>query len=82
MYIDEGIALSIIETLESRRGLWRVMPVAHLLGQSRSGIYRMIRNGEIPVIRIGSTLRFDGKALARWIREQSVSNRLKANLPG
>lgn len=37
--------------------LLRPSEVARMLGIGRSKVYEMIRNGELPVVRIGTTLR-------------------------
>lgn len=50
---------------ESR--MYRVSVVAELLDVSPSTVYRAIEAGTLPALRIGSTVRVHGSALAGWL---------------
>ena len=53
--------------------LLRAVEVARLLGLSRSQIYQMMAGGQLPVVRIGRAVRVPKRALAEWIRTNTVS---------
>lgn len=48
------------------RVAYLVSEVAEMLGLSRSSVYRLVRSGEIPSIRYGSSVRIP----AWWVEEQ------------
>lgn len=52
--------------------LLRAVEVARLLGLSRSQIYQMMAGGQLPVVRIGRAVRVPKRALAEWIRTNTV----------
>lgn len=45
--------------------------LGEILQVSVSTLYRLCRNGEIPHIRVGRTLRFSRPAIDRWLDEMS-----------
>jgi excisionase family DNA binding protein len=45
--------------------------VAKLLGLGRSKVFAMLAVGELPVIRIGRSVRVPRAALERWIAEHT-----------
>jgi len=47
--------------------MYRVSAVARLLDVSPSTVYRAIDAGALPALRIGSTVRVHGSALAAWL---------------
>ena len=65
---------SLVEIAESRTTAWSVGELAELLNVSKRGIYALINRGKVPVVRIGTSVRLDPKAVATWIRENSTSN--------
>jgi excisionase family DNA binding protein len=54
--------------------LLRAEEVGRLLGIGRSKVYELIAAGELPVVRVGGSLRVNRLALERWI-EASTSGR-------
>lgn len=50
-----------------RRRMETVTYVMALTGYSRPAIYKMAREGRIPAIRHGRSVRFDPDALDRWL---------------
>ena len=46
--------------------------LARLLKIHRIQVYRLAAAGEIPSFRIASSVRFDPRAIARWMREKAV----------
>jgi excisionase family DNA binding protein len=52
--------------------LMRMARAAEVIGVSRTRIYELAAAGEIPTIRIGSSLRVPVAALDRWIEERTV----------
>lgn len=56
-----------------------VQQVAELLAMSTRTVQHWAKTGRLPAIRHGSLTRFDPIELARWVRENSTSPRLKTN---
>ena len=54
--------------------------VAALLGISRSQAYNLMRDGEIPSIRLRSSIRVSPTALEKYLLEQSSGNANSKNL--
>jgi excisionase family DNA binding protein len=52
---------------EPMQKLLTMADIEHVLGVSRMGAYRLIDAGELPVIRIGTRLRFDRADVAALI---------------
>ena len=44
--------------------------LADLLGLTLGTIYKKVRRGEIPVVRIGRSVRFPRDEIERWLREE------------
>jgi excisionase family DNA binding protein len=47
--------------------------LAALLSVSPLSIYKLARTRRIPSLRIGTCVRFCGKSVARWLRNQEVA---------
>ena len=47
--------------------------LARLLKLHRITVYRLAAEGEIPSFKIATAVRFDPRAVAKWIRAQAVS---------
>jgi excisionase family DNA binding protein len=58
--------------------LLRAEEVARLLSIGRTKVYELIGRGELPVVRIGRSVRIPRRALEEWIRERAAD----APLPG
>ena len=54
--------------------LLRAEDVAERLGMTTDFIYRLAREGRIPHLRFGRSLRFRSEAITRWLEEQEQSN--------
>jgi excisionase family DNA binding protein len=50
----------------------RMADAAKVLGISRSKIYALAARGDVPVVRIGGSLRIPAAALDRWLDERTV----------
>jgi excisionase family DNA binding protein len=61
-----GLA-EIVERGKSSQAI-RVRELATLLNVSPMTIYRHAKSGGIPSFRVGASLRFDPKMIARWLR--------------
>ena len=46
--------------------------VQHELGLSRSKVYEMMAAGELPVVRIGRSVRVPADKLRQWIEHQAA----------
>jgi excisionase family DNA binding protein len=62
-----------VKTAPERPMLLRISEVAEALSISRSSAYVLIRTGEIPVVRIGRSVRVSTYDLQSWIRANSSS---------
>lgn len=60
-----------LRTGESRRLLWKVPEVAEMLSLAPSYVWRLTQNGELPVVRIGRSVRVRATDLERFIDERS-----------
>jgi excisionase family DNA binding protein len=45
------------------------------LGMSRAKIYRMMQDGTLPTVRIGGSVRVPGRALYKWIEDNTKPGR-------
>ena len=63
----------LAEIVEGKKEALRVAEVARILDVSSQKIYRMAATGKIPTIRICSSIRFDPRDIAAWLRSQSSS---------
>ncbi len=57
-------------------GLLTLGETAARLGLSRSSVYRKVRSGELPAVRLGrrgTSLRVRPEALERWISEHALA---------
>jgi excisionase family DNA binding protein len=66
--------------------LLRVKEAAETLGYSRAFLYEAINRGEIPVVRLGKTVRVPKRWLERWIEQrvqawEGDGERLRNNRP-
>lgn len=50
--------------------LLKAPEVARALGLGRSKAYEMMASGELPVVRIGRSVRVSADGLRRWIEEK------------
>jgi excisionase family DNA binding protein len=57
------------------RLLLRPAEAAELLGISRSKTYEMLAAGELPSIRVRSSIRVPHQALVRWTEEHATTSR-------
>ena len=55
----------------AQRALLRAEEVAEVLGVGRSKVFELFRAGELPVIRIGRSVRVPRAALHAWIEERT-----------
>jgi excisionase family DNA binding protein len=63
-------AYSILDDLETRKGVLKVKEVAELLRVSQDSIYDLVDNRRIPAFYVGSQIRFDPKTIAFWLRKK------------
>jgi|HubBroStandDraft_1064217.scaffolds.fasta_scaffold13884_4 excisionase family DNA binding protein len=66
--------MSILKKLRDCNEPLNVKEVAKLLCVSEATIQRWVRGREIPALRIGDTIRFDGQSLADFIEEASAAS--------
>jgi excisionase family DNA binding protein len=56
----------------SLKNLLTVKEVAALLRVSTQTLYKMLEQGQIPAVKVGSQWRFDGDKIKIWIERQGV----------
>lgn len=56
----------------SLKNLLTVKEVAALLRVSTQTLYKMLEQGQIPAVKVGSQWRFDGDKIKTWIESQGV----------
>ena len=54
--------------------IWTVTDVADYLRMSRSKVYRLVKDRELPAARIGKTLRFRKDLLDNWLSQRTESS--------
>jgi excisionase family DNA binding protein len=59
------------EVIQMEKLLLRPDEVAELLSMGRSKVYALIASGEVPVVRIGKSVRVPLQALRVWTEEHS-----------
>ena len=64
--------MSIIKVLRERTKPITVAELAKLLSVAEGTVQRWVRRRQIPVIRIGDVIRFDGTLLANWIEREGA----------
>lgn len=60
--------MGIIEQIEQWQGAMTVEDLAAILNCSKKALYKRIRKGRLPAIRIGSLIRLCPEAVAAWLR--------------
>jgi excisionase family DNA binding protein len=68
---ESGEGLSGSEAF-SAGGLMTVAEVAAVMRVSNMTVYRLIKNGELPAVRVGRNYRLRGSDLERFLEERSV----------
>jgi|SRR5215469_10222547 len=66
----ENHSASLVERIERTGHALNANELAQLLNVSRITIFKHAAAGRIPAFRIGTSVRFDPKALADWLRRQ------------
>ena len=66
--------MMLAEIVEGKREALRVAEVAQILDVSIKKIYRMAAKGQIPSLKIASSIRFDPQDIAVWLRNQSSTS--------
>lgn len=66
---------------EPKRLLLRLPEAAEVLGLGRSTLYALVARGELPVVRMGRSVRVPAAALEAWVSQNTVTeNNAKALL--
>ena len=60
----------LVENLGKHQRALKVSEVADLLQVSPMTIYRAAKDGSLPSFKVGSSLRFDPKAIITWLKRQ------------
>jgi excisionase family DNA binding protein len=65
-YVSE--AKSLADQIERCRHALRAGELAELLAVSKITVFKLARAGRIPSFRVGTCVRFDPRAVAKWLR--------------
>lgn len=60
-------ALTLVQRLNRIERPLTAPALAELLGVSKITLYKMAHKGSIPSFRIATAVRFDARAIARWL---------------
>jgi excisionase family DNA binding protein len=60
------------EHLERLRHAITAKDVAEILAISPITVYKLAKEGKLPSLRIGGAVRFDPRAVAQWLRRNSI----------
>jgi excisionase family DNA binding protein len=71
----EGPSLTLADRIEGFERALTADELAALLAVSKITIFKQAKAGRIPSFRIGTCVRFDPRAVARWLRTQYVSQK-------
>ena len=63
----------LIAILERRSGMMRAAELADFLGFSPTQVYRMSEQSSIPHVRLGGSIRYDPRAISRWLRSKATA---------
>ena len=66
-----GVGFSLPQRIEGIRRAITASEVAALLSISPITVYKMAKAGRMPSFRVGTAVRFDPRALAEWLRENT-----------
>lgn len=66
------LSLDIPTRIQRRRNALTVAELAEITSLSSKQIYSLIKRGALPHYRIASSVRFDPKRTADWLRSQSA----------
>ncbi|WP_446745611.1 helix-turn-helix domain-containing protein [Silvibacterium acidisoli] len=61
----------LAEIVESKKEALRAAEVARILDVSVKKVYRMAARGQIPSLKISSSIRFDPHDISEWLKSQS-----------
>jgi excisionase family DNA binding protein len=62
--------VNLPDEIESQKNAITVQWLATKLSVSPKTLYKMVKRGRIPAIRIGTSVRFNPKAVAEWLRRR------------
>ncbi len=67
----QSVGFSLPQRIEGIRRAITASEVAALLSISPITVYKMAKAGRMPSFRVGTAVRFDPRALAEWLRENT-----------
>lgn len=61
-------------TASHEEGLWDVWWASKVLNVCEGTIYRLVKRGKLPCVRVGNRLRFRTSDLKNWMSENTTEN--------
>ena len=68
----------LAEIIEGKKEALKPEEVAQILGVSLKQIYRLAKKGQLPSLKVASSVRFDPHDVATWIRTRSTAPVIRA----
>jgi len=59
---------SVFERLANARHLLRAKDIADAMDVSVGTIFKAAKNGSLPCVRLGTSVRFDGRKVVAWLQ--------------
>jgi excisionase family DNA binding protein len=72
--LEEVRTMSILKMLRESTEPLTVAELAGLMTVTAATVLRWVRNRQVPFIRVGDVIRFDGEALADWLELEGACN--------
>jgi excisionase family DNA binding protein len=63
---------SVADQLRSHRGLINVDTLAELLDSSPKSLYAWVKQGRLPAVRLGASVKFDPFITAQWLLDRAA----------
>jgi excisionase family DNA binding protein len=70
--IDSSAPSSVADQLRNQRGLISVETLAELLNSSPKSLYAWVKQGRLPAVRLGASVKFDPFVIAGWLQERAA----------
>ncbi|MCU1251524.1 MAG: Helix-turn-helix domain [Edaphobacter sp.] len=70
--IDHSVPCSVATTIERHRGMLTPAKLADLLAVSPKSIYAWVKQGTLPAVTLGASIRFCPHTTAQWLRARSA----------
>jgi excisionase family DNA binding protein len=70
--------MKLLDDLAQRTTALTLEEVAAILQTTKRQIKRMIKDGELPSIRVGNAVRFDPEVFSEWLRKTTTTPKFES----